>query len=549
VVSLLDFRSKNMATKATEEVGSLSCMDGFGRGMKDDFYRRWPHYVSDWTDGWNLKVLAAIFFIFATSIGPAITFAELLEEEVHEIGVVEVLLSQAISGGVFSIFSGQPLVILGVTGPVTILTISIYGMAKSLDINFLPFYAWSQIWAALMHMTWASCNFNDYIVYVTRFSCETFGVLIALIYLYTGIRGVVGYFGEDDFSVALMQLLLAFGTVYLANILSGARGWIVFNSSIRELVADYGPTCALVLWAGVSYIGRAGDTNVPRLVIPDKFSPTLEGRDWFVDLSDIEGWAIAAAIIPGMIITVLSVFDHNVSSLMAQGAELNLKKGAAFHLDIFTLGWCILFTGLLGIPPCNGLIPQAPLHTKALAETSEVEVNGVKVRQVDHVYEQRYSNLTQACLTLSFCFNPFLKVVGSIPRSSLDGLFLFMGIASFEGNAFYDRMVLMVTEPILRVSPHEFFEAVEFSSIQRFTWYQLVCCVLIFGITLTPADMIFPLLIAALVAVRIYVLPKYFTEKELESLDHDDALEMMNPDGSGKDNGAIEMVEAVSDTC
>lgn len=540
-----------MATKAEEEVSEVSCMDGFGRGMKDDFSRRWPHYVSDWTDGWNLKVLAAILFIFATSIGPAITFAELLEEETMVIGVVEVLLSSAISGGVFSIFSGQPLVILGVTGPVTILTISIYGMAKSLDINFLPFYAWSQIWAALMHMALAAFNCCDYIVYVTRFSCETFGVLIALIYLYTGIRGVVGYFGEDDFSVALMQLLLAFGTVYLANILSGARGWIVTNSSIRELVADYGPTCALVLWAGVSYIGRAGDTNVPRLAIPDKFSPTLESRDWFVDLSDIEGWAIAAAIIPGMIITVLFVFDHNVSSLMAQGEELNLKKGSAFHLDFFVLGWCILFTGLLGIPPCNGLIPQAPLHTKALSVTSESEVNGVRIRKIDHVYEQRYSNLSQACMTLAFCFNPFLKVIGSIPQSSLDGLFLFMGIASFEGNTFYDRMVLMVTEPILRASHHDFFGAIEFSSIQKFTVLQLVCCVLIFGVTLTPAAMVFPLLIAALVCVRLYVLPKYFSKKELDSLDKLDVeatiVKMTAAGGGG--TGVIEMVEEESDTC
>ncbi len=104
------------------------------------------------------------------------------------------------------------------------------------------------------------------------------------------------------------------------------------------------------------------------------------------------------------------MFDHNVSSLMAQGEELKLKKGSAYHLDFFVLGFCILFTGLLGIPPCNGLIPQAPLHTKALSVTSEKEVNGVNVRKVDHVYEQRYTNLAQATMTLMMCFPPFLQV-------------------------------------------------------------------------------------------------------------------------------------------
>ena len=193
------------------------------RGIIGDFNRRRPHYMSDWTDGWNLKVLAAIFFIFFTSIGPAITFAELLQSETGQIGVVEVLLSSAISGAIFAIFAGQPLVILGVTGPVSILTIAIYGMTTALDINFLPFYAWSQIWAAIMHMILAATNACDYIIYVTRFSCETFGVLIATIYLYTGITGIVYYFEHDSFSTSLLQLLLALGTVYLSLVLSAAK--------------------------------------------------------------------------------------------------------------------------------------------------------------------------------------------------------------------------------------------------------------------------------------------------------------------------------------
>jgi boron transporter len=503
--------------ESTTKKGCCSSSSLF-RGISEDFQRRMPHYISDWTDGWNLKVLAAILFIFFTSIGPAITFAELLQAETGQIGVVEVLLSSALSGGIFSIFAGQPLVILGVTGPVSILTISIYGMAKTLGVNFLPFYAWSQIWAALMHMVLAAINACDFIAYVTRFSCETFGVLIALIYLYTGIYGVVEYFNEEDFSHALLQLLLAFGTVYLANILSAARDWKVTNAAIREVIADYGPTVSLIAWAGISWAGRAGNTNIPRLSVPDSFETTAN-RSWFVDLSDIESWAIIAAIIPGIIITVLFVFDHNVSSLMAQGEELNLKKGSAFHLDFFVLGFCILVTGLLGIPPCNGLIPQAPLHTKALSQTSEVEINGVRTRKIDHVYEQRYSNLIQACLTLIMCFPPMLHIIGMIPQSSLDGLFIFMGLASFDGNQFYERIMLYVTEPRLRSSQYNFFVELPFHTINRFTFIQAICCLVIFGLTLTPAAMIFPLLIAALVAIRIYGLSKYFSKKDLDLLD------------------------------
>ena len=164
------------------------------RGIVKDLKRRAPKYVSDWTEGHNAKTTASIFFMFFTSIAPAITFAELLATTTEKIGVVEVCLSSCLSGMVFSVFAGQPLVIVGVTGPVTILTISIYGMAKALDISFLHFYAWAQIWAGLMHMAAAAAGWCAAIKYVTNFSCHTFGLLIATIYAVTGATGIARYY-------------------------------------------------------------------------------------------------------------------------------------------------------------------------------------------------------------------------------------------------------------------------------------------------------------------------------------------------------------------
>ena len=97
------------------------------------------------------------------------------------------MLSSAITGIFWSLFAGQPLVIVGVTGPVTILTISIYQMAQAWGIDFIPFYAWTQVWAGILHVLLAITNFCDIITSITRFSCEIFGCLIAIIYLYTGV--------------------------------------------------------------------------------------------------------------------------------------------------------------------------------------------------------------------------------------------------------------------------------------------------------------------------------------------------------------------------
>jgi len=505
----------------------MSEVDWF-RGIKEDWRKRYPLLHDDWSlRHFNLKVIAAVFFIFMTSIGPAITFAGLLKRSTGQIGVVEVLLSTAVSGGVFSIFGGQPLVILGVTGPVTILTISLYQIAETLGVNFLQFYCWVQLWAGLMHILIAASNLLDYLVYITRFSCETFGVLIALIYLYTGLSGIVGYFTAkgDDFSVALLQLLLAVGTVMLSKSLSRARDWVVFNRMQREVISDYGPTVALIIWAGISYIGRAGDEDIPRLSVQKQFSATAtsddrEGGDWLIHLFDLPVWAIFLSIIPGAILTLLFVFDHNVSSIMAQAEEMRLTKGSAYHYDFMVLGVCICLTGLLGIPPCNGLIPQAPLHSKALAHRIPVVVDGVRTFEIEYVHEQRWSNLLQSLLTLLMCFPPFLTVIGVLPQSTLDGLFIYMGISSFDGNQFYERICLLVTEPESRTSKHSFLNLVPFSSIRRFTLFQLVCCMCIFGLTFTYASIAFPILIAGLVLCRIRIFPKWFEAPELEALDN-----------------------------
>lgn len=84
-------------------------------------------------------------------------------------------------------------------------------------------------------------------------------------------------------------------------------------------------------------------------------------------MGEVDAGLIAAAAVPGFIITALFYFDHNVSSQLAQQKEFDLKKPAAYSYDFFLLGIMTLMCGLLGIPPVNGVLPQAPMHTKSLA--------------------------------------------------------------------------------------------------------------------------------------------------------------------------------------
>ena len=135
---------------------------------------------------------------------------------------------------------------------------------------------------------------------------------------------------------------------------------------------------------------------------------------------------------------------------MAQSADFPLRKPPGFHWDFFLLGVTTLIAGLLGLPAPNGLIPQAPIHTKSLLVMSprpqqrNDEEKSVSQTQVDTssnaessktgthtfrlpvnttfqewpiaVVEQRVSNLAQGLLCLVLLARPFLELLSFIPR-------------------------------------------------------------------------------------------------------------------------------------
>ena len=139
---------------------------------------------------------------------------------------------------------------------------------------------------------------------------------------------------------------------------------------------------------------------------------------------------------------------------MAQASEFPLRKPPGFHYDFFLLGVTTFIAGLIGLPAPNGLIPQAPIHTKSLIVTSTCQSQNATVhssngndsslptedstvhRDFDPpslpasyinevpvaVVEQRVSNLAQGSLCLVLLTGPFLHVLHLIPRGVLAGL-------------------------------------------------------------------------------------------------------------------------------
>jgi hypothetical protein len=214
-----------------------------------------------------------------------------------------------------------------------------------------------------------------------------------------------------------------------------------------------------------------------------------------------------------------------VSSLIAQGTEFPLRKPAGFHWDIFLLGLTTGVSGLLGIPFPNGLIPQAPFHTNALcvhrtvSDSDEMVNKGHTHRIVDHVVEQRFSNLAQGLLTLGTMTGPLLIVLHLIPQGVLAGLFFVMGVQALQANGITAKIVFLAKDKNLTPGGDPLKQLKRRWAIWAFVALELIGFGATFAITQTIAAIGFPVFILLLVPVRTWLLPKYFTGEELGALD------------------------------
>lgn len=80
-------------------------------------------------------------------------------------------------------------------------------------------------------------------------------------------------------------------------------------------------------------------------------------------MGQVPGVYIAGALVPALIITILFYFDHSVSSQLAQTPDFNLRKPSAYSWDLLLNGFTTFACGILGIPPVNGVLPQASLYS------------------------------------------------------------------------------------------------------------------------------------------------------------------------------------------
>lgn len=161
--------------------------------------------------------------------------------------------------------------------------------------------------------------------------------------------------------------------------------------------------------------------------------------------------------------------------------------------------------------------------TRTVSDDDEAHNKGHTRRVVDHVVEQRVSNLAQGLLTLGTMTGPLLVVLHLIPQAVLAGLFFVMGVQALEGNGITAKLAFLARDRAFTSSaadlPLKRVHARRPAAVWAFVGLELLGFGATFAITQTIAAVGFPVFILALIPVRTWVLPRYFSPQELGVLD------------------------------
>ena len=491
-----------------------------GKGIFLDLKDRLPLYKQDWIDSFDYRVIPSVIEPYFNNLLPALAFAEdMLDRTNNAYGVNEVLLSSAMAGIVFGLISGQPLCIVGVTGPISIFNYTVYEIIKPLNTDYFGFMFWVCIWSMILHFIIALTNLVGLLQYVTTFPCDIFGLFINIVYIQKGIQILTRQFKiEDDndinlssgfASIVVALLMMIFGVIFKQFTRTP-----LLNHTIRTFISDYSTALSVLFWSAFTHFGGyLNDIQFAKLPITKSFFPTsktMRDPTTWLAYHSISTRDIFTALPFGIILTILFYFDHNVSSLMAQRHQYKLTKPSAFHYDFFLLGVTTGVAGVLGIPAPNGLIPQAPLHTESLLVR---DIDGSVIRCV----EQRFTNTVQGLLLLGTMTRPLLICLHQIPQAVLSGLFFIMGIGGLTDNVIISRIIWLFSDP-KRKDKSLPLNSIRNKSLVVFLVFSLCGFVGEFAITNTIAAIGFPLVLLLTVIVS-FAFPHIFTREELEILD------------------------------
>uniref|UniRef100_UPI003AAC0FC8 anion exchange protein 2b isoform X2 n=1 Tax=Centroberyx gerrardi TaxID=166262 RepID=UPI003AAC0FC8 len=529
-------------------------------GLIRDVRRRYPKYVSDFKDALNAQCMAAVIFIYFAALSPAITFGGLLGEKTEGlIGVSELIVSTAVQGVVFCLLGAQPLLIVGFSGPLLVFEEAFYSFCKGNDVEYLTGRVWIGFWLIIIVIVTVAFEGSFLVRFISRFTQEIFSFLISLIFICETFIKLGRIFKEHPLkrcsldnstegdassenitlmlsnsnstvmvkvqgepNTALLSLVLMAGTFFIAFYLRKFKNSAFFPGRCRRIIGDFGVPIAILIMVLVDY--SIEDTYTQKLSVPSGFSVTSpDKRGWVINplgsKQEFPIWMMFACVLPALLVFILIFMETQITTLIVSKKERMLVKGSGFHLDLLLIvvlgGSCALF----GLPWMAAATVRSVTHANALTVMSKAVAPGDKPR-IQEVKEQRVTGLLVAILVgMSIVIGPLLRM---IPLAVLFGIFLYMGVMSLNGIQLTERMMLLLMPPKYHPD-HTYVRKVRTLRMHLFTCIQVVCLAALWAVMSTQASLAFPFVLILTVPVKMTLLPRIFTVREMICLDADDA--------------------------
>uniref|UniRef100_A0A182Y336 Anion exchange protein n=1 Tax=Anopheles stephensi TaxID=30069 RepID=A0A182Y336_ANOST len=549
-------------------------------GLINDIKRRYPMYKSDIMDGLNTETLAATIFMYFAALSTAITFGGLSSDKTHNlIGISETLVSASMVGLVFHLLAGQPLVIIGTTGPLLLFDEALNQFCISNDFNFLTVRVYVGCWLAVIALVVSAFEGSVYVRLFTRFTQEIFSALITLIYIVETVMKLVSvykrhpllaeysyknitepqplpmpYLEEGNGTTAAGLLAESLTTVVNAtlgipvdpdNLLIPEDGIGPRNRPNTALfctiltLGTFSLAYYLKLFRNSHFLGRnarraLGDFGVPisialfvlvdymipevfteKLSVPEGLSPSDETR---------RGWIIPLGGVPGWLPFVAGIPALLVYILIFMEthiSELIVDKPErglkkGSGLHMDIVLLCFLNT------VCGFF--GMPWHCAATVR-SVTHVSAVTIMSRTHapgdaphitdVKEQRISGFFVS-LMVGLSVT-MAPILRLIPMSVLFGVFLYMGIASMSGVQFFERLRLYLM-PVKHHPQVPFVRRVPTWKMHLFTFVQILALAMLWAVKSSPFSLAFPFFLIMMVPIRKQ-LESVFSPLELRALD------------------------------
>nr|XP_033497172.1 sodium bicarbonate cotransporter 3-like [Epinephelus lanceolatus] len=165
-------------------------------GLVNDIRRKAPFLWSDIRDALSLQCLASVLFLYCACMSPVITFGGLLGEATKgNISAIESLFGASLTGVAYSMFAGQPLTILGSTGPVLVFEKILFKFCSNYGLSYLSLRTSIGLWTAFLCLLLVATDASSLVCYITRFTEEAFAALICIIFIYEALEKLV-HLGE-----------------------------------------------------------------------------------------------------------------------------------------------------------------------------------------------------------------------------------------------------------------------------------------------------------------------------------------------------------------